>query len=153
MATRGPYQAVVCRLGTQPFEPFDAELLSPLLPHVRIIVSAQIGYNDFDIEWMTRHDIWFCNSRRATADSTANMALFLILAVLRDTSRGEKIFRQGLWRTGLNLSRDPAGLTLGIIGMGNMYVFSLERLYSPIFVVLERICLCMGSLSISQDHP
>ncbi|KAK7730826.1 hypothetical protein SLS57_001661 [Botryosphaeria dothidea] len=116
----GPYEAVVCRLGTQPFEPFDAELLSPLLPHLRIVVSAQIGYNDFDVDWMTSQGIWFCNTRHATGEATADMALFLILAVLRDTSRAEQNFRQGRWRQGLALSRDPAGLTLGIVGMGNI---------------------------------
>ncbi|GME36555.1 Glycerate-and formate-dehydrogenase [Neofusicoccum parvum] len=119
-ASRGPYQAVVCRLGTQPFEPFDAELLSPLLPHLRIVASAQIGYNDFDVDWMTSQGIWFCNTRYATGEATADMALFLILAVLRDTTRAESNFRQGRWRTGLSLSRDPAGLTLGIVGMGNI---------------------------------
>ncbi|KAF4544628.1 Glycerate-and formate-dehydrogenase [Lasiodiplodia theobromae] len=120
IATRGPYHAVVCRLGTQPFEPFDAELLSPLLPQLKIVVSAQMGFNDFDVSWMTSQGIWFCNTRHATGEATADMALFLILAVLRDTSRAEKNFREGRWRQGLELTRDPAGLTLGIVGMGNI---------------------------------
>ncbi|OJD28643.1 glycerate-and formate-dehydrogenase [Diplodia corticola] len=120
VASHGPYQAVVCRLGTQPFEPFDAELLSPLLPSLKIVVSAQMGHNDFDVDWMTSQGIWFCNTRHATGEATADMALFLILAVLRDTSRAEKNFREGRWRQGLQLTRDPAGLTLGIVGMGSI---------------------------------
>ena len=47
----GPYHAVVCRLGHQPFEPFNGELLSPLLPDISVVASAQSGYDDFDVEW------------------------------------------------------------------------------------------------------
>ncbi|EKG11277.1 hypothetical protein MPH_11621 [Macrophomina phaseolina MS6] len=115
----GPYQAV-CRLGAHSFEPFDAQLFSPLLPHLRIVVTANMGYNDFDVDWMTAQNIWFCNTRHATGEATADMALFLVLAALRDTSRAEKSFREGRWRQGLGLSRDPTGLTLGIVGMGNI---------------------------------
>lgn len=69
---------------------------------------------------MTAHGIWFCNSPTATCEATAEMALFLILAVLRNTSLAEKNLRSGFWRSGLGLSRDPAGLTLGIVGMGKV---------------------------------
>jgi lactate dehydrogenase-like 2-hydroxyacid dehydrogenase len=44
--------------------------------------------------------------------------MFLILAVLRDTTRAEKSLRSGTWKHGLVPSRDPTGLTLGIVGMG-----------------------------------
>lgn len=110
--------AVVCRLGPQPFEPFDGELLRPLLPHLRIVVSAMRGTDDFDIDWMTRQGIWFCNTRDATREATADMTIFLLLAVLRDTTRAERNFRQGRWRSGLPLSRDLSSTTVGIVGMG-----------------------------------
>ncbi|KAK7553354.1 D-3-phosphoglycerate dehydrogenase [Phyllosticta paracitricarpa] len=120
VAAHGPYQAAVCRLSPQPYEPFDEELLAPLLPHLRIVVSAQSGFNDFDVGWMTKAGIWFCNSRYATSEATADMTFFLLLAILRDTSRAEQNFRQGHWRKQLDLSQDPADLTLGIVGMGNI---------------------------------
>lgn len=120
MARRGPYQAIVTRLSPKPFEPFDGALLSPFLPDLRIVVSAQCGYNDFDVGWMTRHGVWFCNSQSATCEATAEMALFLILAVLRNTSLAERNARRGLWRSGLGLGGDPAGLTLGVVGMGKV---------------------------------
>lgn len=108
------------RLNALPYEPFDAEILSPFLPALRIVVSGQCGYNDFDIDWMTSQDIWFCNSRHATCEATANMALFLLLGVLRNTSLGEQNLRNGLWRAGLGLGQDPSGMTLGIVGMGKI---------------------------------
>ncbi|KAH9827861.1 Dehydrogenase, partial [Teratosphaeria destructans] len=118
VASSGPYQGVVCRLGTQAFEPFDAELLSPLLPALRIVVSAMKGFDDFDVEWMTKSGIWFCNTRNATVPATADMALYLILAVLRRTFVAEESVRHGCWRGALALAREPTGLTLGIVGMG-----------------------------------
>lgn len=120
VASKGPYQGLLTRLNPAPFEPFDATLLSHLLPDLRIVVSAQVGFNDFDTDWMTRHGIWFCNSKYATCEATAEMALFLIFAVLRNTSRTERNVREGLWREGLGLGKDPAGMTLGIVGMGKV---------------------------------
>lgn len=118
IAKHGPYQALVTRLSPKPYEPFDAELLSPFMPDLRIIVSAQCGYNDFDVNWMTSHGIWFCNSRNATCEATADLAMFLVLGVLRNTSLAEQNLRNGLWRAGLGLGQDPSGKTLGIVGMG-----------------------------------
>jgi lactate dehydrogenase-like 2-hydroxyacid dehydrogenase len=74
--------------------------------------------NEFDVEWMTRHGIWFCNTVNAVAEATADMAMFLILAVLRDTTRAERQARDGSWKAGIAPSRDPSGLTLGIVGAG-----------------------------------
>jgi lactate dehydrogenase-like 2-hydroxyacid dehydrogenase len=105
-------------MGTMPFEPLDADFFGPLVPDLKIIVSASAGYNEFPIEWMTQNGIWFCNTRHAVSEPTADMALFLTLAVVRDTSRAEKSARDGLWRNDHVPSTDPSGLTLGIIGLG-----------------------------------
>lgn len=120
IATRGPYVAVVCRISPLPFQPFDAELFRPFLPHLRVVASAQRGVDDFDVDWLTRHGIWFANTRHSTGEPTADMAVFLILAVLRDTRRAEKSFRAGHWRGDLPLAKDPSSMTLGIVGMGDI---------------------------------
>ena len=118
IARRGPVDAFIIRMGTPPYEPFNEDLLGSLLPHCKIITSASAGFNEFDVDWMTRNKIWFCNTRNAVAEATADMALFLILAVLRDTTRAEKGARSDSWKTGLVPCRDPTGMTLGIVGMG-----------------------------------
>ncbi|KAL4864332.1 class II aldolase/adducin N-terminal [Aspergillus spectabilis] len=119
IAENGPIHAFIIRMGTPPYEPFDADLLSALTPHCRIIVSASAGFNEFDVEWMAREGIWFCNTVDAVAEATADMAIFLTLAVLRNTSLAERRVREGLWRSSeLVPGRDPSGLTLGIIGLG-----------------------------------
>ncbi|KAF9690417.1 hypothetical protein EKO04_011570 [Ascochyta lentis] len=120
VASRGPYQCLVCRLGPQPYEPFDSQLLGPLLPDLRIVVSAQRGFDDFHVDWMTRQGIWFCNTKHAMAEATAEMALFLLMAVVRNTSRAEQSLRSGGWRGQLPLSRDLRSITLGVVGMGSI---------------------------------
>ncbi|KAL2815806.1 putative 2-hydroxyacid dehydrogenase [Aspergillus cavernicola] len=116
----GPIDAVLIRMGTPPYEPFDADLLSSLVPDCKIITSASAGYNEFDVAWMAKEGIWFCNTVDAVAEATADMAIFLTLAVLRNTTNAEKSARAGLWRaaSGLVPARDPSRLTLGIVGLG-----------------------------------
>ncbi|KAI3556445.1 hypothetical protein CABS01_03780 [Colletotrichum abscissum] len=116
----GPIDAFIIRMGTPPYEPFDKGLLSALAPNCKIITSASAGYNEFDVEWMASEGIWFCNTVDAVAEATADMALFLTLAVLRNTSNAEKSAKAGTWRAvpGLVPGRDPSGLTMGIVGMG-----------------------------------
>ncbi|CAH0046510.1 unnamed protein product [Clonostachys solani] len=116
----GPYDALLVRMGIGPYVPFDEEFLKPLLPQCKILVSCSAGYNEFDVPWMTKNGMWFCNTRFAVSEPTADMAIFLMLAVLRDTTRGEKQAREGKWRGTLPPTRDPKGMTLGIVGMGGI---------------------------------
>ncbi|CAI7589982.1 unnamed protein product [Penicillium glandicola] len=116
----GPIDAFIIRMGTTPYEPFDEGLLRALAPGCKIITSASAGYNEFDVDWMASQEIVFCNTVNAVAEATADMAIFLILAVLRNTTNAEKSARSGTWRKAANLvpTYDPSGLTLGIVGMG-----------------------------------
>ncbi|KAF2117021.1 hypothetical protein BDV96DRAFT_490415 [Lophiotrema nucula] len=118
LSNNGPADAFIIRMGTPPYEPFD--FFSPLLPTCKIMASASAGYNEFDIDWMSKNGIIFCNSVDAVAEATADMAIFLLLAVLRNTTKAEKSVREGKWRTtpGLSPAKDPTGMTLGIVGLG-----------------------------------
>jgi len=123
----GPIDAFIIRMGTLPYEPFDEDLLGALLPHCKIITSASAGFNEFDVDWMTRSHVWFRNTRNAVAEATADMAIFLILAVLRDTTRAEKGARGDSWKAGIVPCRDPTGLTLGIVGLGAIGKYTAKK--------------------------
>ena len=118
MSESGPYDVFVVLMGTKPYEPFNPDFFAPLLPSLKIVASACAGYDEFPIDWFTEHDIWFCNTRHSVSEPTADLAMFLTLAVIRDTSRAEKSARAGLWRNDHAPAPDPSGLKLGIIGMG-----------------------------------
>ena len=131
VASSGPYDALLVRMGIGPYEPFDKELLQPLVPHCKILVSASAGYNEFDVEWMTENGMWFCNTRSAVSEATADMAIFLILSILKDASRAEKSARSGLWRADHSPTTDPSGLTLGIVGLGGIGRVRAPIAYTP----------------------
>lgn len=116
----GPVDGFIIRMGTPPFEPFDEELLKALVPSCKIITSASAGFNEFDIEWMGKNGITFCNSVDAVAEATADMAIFLTLAVLKNASNAERSARARTWKQGLVPTKDPTGMILGIVGMGSI---------------------------------
>ncbi|KPM41018.1 hypothetical protein AK830_g5511 [Neonectria ditissima] len=121
IARGGPIDAFIIRMGTPPYEPFDEDLLKALAPKCQIITSASAGFNEFDVDWMSNSGILFCNSVDAVAEATADMAVFLILAVLRNAFTAERTARSGKWRgqPGVLIpAKDPTNLTLGIVGMG-----------------------------------
>jgi lactate dehydrogenase-like 2-hydroxyacid dehydrogenase len=105
-------------MGTHPYEPFDENLLSALVPDCKIIASASAGYNEFDVEWMTKSGIVFCNTKHAVSEATADMAIFLTLGILKDAFRAAMSARTGQWRADHVPTRDPSGLKMGILGMG-----------------------------------
>lgn len=119
-ATAGPFYGVLILMGNSAYDPFNEELLGPLLPGLQIVASVNAGYSEFDLEWFTKNKIYVTNTLHAVAEPTADIAIFLILAALRDTSANERLIRQGTWRTAKTPPRDPNGLTLGIIGMGKI---------------------------------
>jgi lactate dehydrogenase-like 2-hydroxyacid dehydrogenase len=116
----GPIDAFIIRMGTPPYEPFDEGLLNALVRDCKIVASASAGYNEFDMDFFDRGGMYFCNTVDAVAEATADMAMFLLLAAVRNTSTAEKSARAGQWRNAPKLvpTRDPFGMTLGIIGMG-----------------------------------
>ncbi|UKZ80295.1 hypothetical protein TrVFT333_008052 [Trichoderma virens FT-333] len=120
IAQSGPIDAFISITDTPPFKPLNGELLSALTPHCRVIASAWAGYNEFDVSWMTSQGIWFCNTVDAVAEATADMAIFLTLAVVRNAYVAEKRIREGKWYDGIVPTRDPTGMTLGIVGMGSI---------------------------------
>lgn len=137
----GPIDAFIIRMGTPPYEPFDEEMMGPLASSTssqcKIVTSASAGYNEFPVEWLAQQGIWFTNTVDAVAEATADMALFLMLAVLRNTTNAEKSARAGTWRAapGLVPARDPTGLTLGIVGLGaigkvKIHIYSLTFLFA-----------------------
>ena len=127
-------------MGTAPFEPFDRELFAPLVPDCKIIVSASAGYNEFPVEWMTENGVWFCNTRNAVSEPTADMALFLTLAVCRDTTRAEKSIRSGLWRNDHVPCTDPSDLVVGIIGLGAIGKVWTHQHWSREAKVISALC-------------
>ena len=117
----GPFDAVLILMGNSTYERFDEELLGPLVPELKVVGSVNAGYSEFDMDWFNKNSIFVTNTVDAVAEPTADIAIFLMLAALRDTSHLEAEIRNGGWRGGIKAPLlDPNGKTLGIVGMGKI---------------------------------
>lgn len=117
----GPFDAVIIGMKNGPYERFDEELLSPLLPSLKIVAAVNAGYSEFDLEWFTENKIFVTNTIDAVAEPTADITVMLMLNTIRDFSSFERKFRDGQWKVGVSTPpADPYGMVLGIIGMGKI---------------------------------
>ncbi|CAO1604984.1 glyoxylate reductase [Xanthoria calcicola] len=90
---------------------------------VRFIAHNGAGYDQIDIPTCTAHKIHVSNTAPpALAAATADTALFLLLAALRNFNPAILSLRAGAWRGAppAPLGHDPFGKTLGILGMGGI---------------------------------
>lgn len=106
---------------------WDAELI-PLLPSsVRVFASAGAGFDWADVDVLAAHGILYCNGAAASSEAVADMALWHIISVFRNLQWSASAARAGDVDTFLDAhqnaqftSHNPAGHTLGVIGLGNI---------------------------------
>ena len=92
-------------------------------PRLRIVAVAAVGYNIVDVAAATRRGILVTNTPGVLTETTADMALALMLSVARRVPESDRFVRAGKW-TGVYWSQlmgtDVHGATLGIIGLGRI---------------------------------
>jgi lactate dehydrogenase-like 2-hydroxyacid dehydrogenase len=101
----------------------DAELIGHGRGRCRIIANFGVGVNHIDVASATRAGMIVTNTPDVLTDDTADIAMALMLAVLRRTGEGERAVRAGTW-TGWHptqfLGRRLTGKTLGVVGLGRI---------------------------------
>jgi glyoxylate reductase len=103
-------------------DPIDAELIDAA-PKLRAISNYAVGVDNVDVEAAAARGIPVGNTPDVLTDSTADLAIALMLAAGRRLAEGEAFVRAGEWRTwepGLMLGRDLHGATVGIVGYGRI---------------------------------
>jgi lactate dehydrogenase-like 2-hydroxyacid dehydrogenase len=103
-------------------DPVDAELIGAA-PKLRAISNYAVGVDNVDVEAAAARGIPVGNTPDVLTESTADLAVALMLAIARRLSEGEAFVRAGEWRTwepGLMLGRDLHGATVGIVGHGRI---------------------------------
>jgi len=106
---------------------WDDELI-PLLPvSVRIFASAGAGFNWADTEALGRRKIWYANGAGCSDDAVSDTTLYMILSVFRNFTRQQLAARTAdpevfttTHKVIGNISRNPGGHVLGIVGLGNI---------------------------------
>lgn len=92
-------------------------------PRLRIIANCAVGFNNIDVEHARRKGILVTNTPGVLTETTAELTMALILAVLRRLPQAERFTREKKfkgWALDLWLGRDLAGAQLGIIGFGRV---------------------------------
>jgi glyoxylate reductase len=100
----------------------DAELIGAA-PRLRAISNYAVGVDNVDVEAATARGIPVGNTPGVLTESTADLALALMLGIARRLAEGERFVRAGEWATwepGLMLGRDLHGATVGIVGYGRI---------------------------------
>lgn len=101
---------------------FDSELVASLPPTLRYIVHNGAGYDQLDIQALSKHNIQASNVPTAVDDATSDVALYLLLGAMRKFPLAKKQLDTRLFNSMFPVlsARDPRGKTLGIVGAGGI---------------------------------
>ena len=100
----------------------DAELIEAA-PRLKAISNYAVGVDNVDLEAAAARGIPVGNTPDVLTDTTADLAVALMLGISRHLVEGDAYVRRGEWRTwetGLLLGHDLHGSTVGIVGFGRI---------------------------------
>lgn len=100
----------------------DKDLLDRA-PSLKIVCNVSVGYNNFDMNELTRRGIMAANTPDVLTDTTADLIFGVLLASSRRISELDSYVKKGKWEK--LIGEDLFGLdihhkVLGIIGMGRI---------------------------------
>jgi glyoxylate reductase len=113
------YQGVVCQLTDR----MDAAVLEAN-PQLEVVSNVAVGVDNIDVPVARRLGITVTNTPDVLTETTADLALALMLAVARRLPEADTFVRSGSW-TSWKLAPalmgvDLSGKTLGLFGMGRI---------------------------------
>lgn len=100
----------------------DASVLRPGT-RARLVANYGVGYSHVDLDAARTAGIAVTNTPDVLTDTTADLAIMLMLMVARRAGEGERELRAGRWagwRPTHLLGREVSGRTLGVVGFGRI---------------------------------
>jgi lactate dehydrogenase-like 2-hydroxyacid dehydrogenase len=101
----------------------DAALLGAAGPRLRVVGLASMGYDGVDVAAAAERGVVVTHTPNVVADTTADVAMALILMARRRLGASTEAMRRGAWgafRMDAFLGLDVHGATLGLIGYGQI---------------------------------
>ncbi len=118
--TAAEVEGIVCLLT----DPVDAEVLrAGAAGTLRVVANVAVGYDNIDVAAAAQLGVVVCNTPGVLDETTADLAMLLILGASRLASQAEADLRRGRWPGwGINqyLGTDVHGATLGLVGYGRI---------------------------------
>ena len=101
----------------------DDELLDAAGPQLRIVADYAVGIDNVDVEACRRRGVVVSNTPDVLTETTAELAIAIMLALVRRVVEGDRLIRRGeewIWAPNLMLGRGLGGLVLGLVGHGRI---------------------------------
>lgn len=106
----------------------DRQLVEQL-PGLRRIASVGAGVDLFDRAWLAARDIDLCPTPEVMTEDTAECAVTLALAAMRNVAANDRFVRRGDWaQARAPLGRRLSGSQVGIVGLGRIGSRIAEKL-------------------------
>ncbi|KAL8119155.1 glyoxylate/hydroxypyruvate reductase HPR3-like [Apium graveolens] len=99
-----------------------------LLPSLRLVITSSVGVDHIDLNECRRRGIKVANTASVFTDDVADIAVGLLIDVLRKISAGDKFVRAGLWSSEFPLGYKLGGKRVGIVGLGSIGFQVAKRL-------------------------
>lgn len=101
----------------------DGELLDAAGPQLKIVSNFAVGFNNIDVDACSARKVAVSNTPGVLTDTTADLAMALLLAVARRLPESDAYARAGKydgWAPQLFLGNDVHHKTLGLMGFGRV---------------------------------
>ncbi|MCY3903141.1 MAG: D-glycerate dehydrogenase [Caldilineaceae bacterium] len=101
----------------------DDELLNAAGPGLRVVATMSVGYDHVDVAALRKRGIILGNTPGVLTETTAELAVALLLATARRLPEGTHAVESGtwpIWRPMWMTGRDIHGSTVGIVGLGRI---------------------------------
>ncbi|MDG9948047.1 D-glycerate dehydrogenase [Acinetobacter ursingii] len=108
---------------------------------LKIISTVSVGYDNYDVDYLTKNNIWLANTPHVLTETTADLAFTLLVSAARKVPELDQWTKNGEWKRTVGpaqFGQDIFGKTLGIVGLGNIgaavarrgfYGFNMNILY------------------------
>jgi len=123
LAAVGAAEALLIRSATR----VDAEVLDAA-PALRVVARAGVGLDNVDVKAATARGVMVVNAPTSNITSAAELAVGLLLAVLRRIVPANLSLRAGQWQRSRFTGVELSGKTVGVIGLGRIGVLVAQRL-------------------------
>jgi len=102
---------------------FPADILKVENKRCKILANFGVGYNHIDVETAKEQNLIITNTPGVLTESTADIAMTLLLMSARRGAEGDRLVRAQQWQGWCPthmMSSDVTGATLGLIGFGRI---------------------------------